>query len=96
MAVGETPGQPRDGVPLPLDHPDFWTVLLTVAQVSQRLGLSRAKTFTLISDGSIPSRKIGSARRVLLGDLARYIAVLGEPVIRPTHTQDDQRGDGVG
>lgn len=38
--------------------------LLTIAEVSQRLSLGRTMIFRLISEGELPSVKIGSARRV--------------------------------
>ena len=60
----------------PVDHPDLLTTLLTVPEIAERMKISRAKAFALIADGSIRSRKIGRSRRVLLSDLAAYIAAL--------------------
>jgi excisionase family DNA binding protein len=72
---GDTADTSGGEIPL-LGHPDYWTVMLTVEEVAERIKASRAKTFDLIADGSIRSRKIGRLRRVLLGDLATFIASL--------------------
>ncbi len=57
----------------PHDHPYYWTHLLTPEQVAERLELSRATVYLLLR-GPLPSVTIGRARRVVLGDLARFVA----------------------
>lgn len=47
--------------------------LLTIAEVSTRLRLSRAAVYRLISNGSLRSVKIGRSRRVAEQDLYDFI-----------------------
>jgi excisionase family DNA binding protein len=77
--AGEIPLALPSGAPPHLEHPDTWTTLLTVAQVAERMGISRAQVYVLLADGALTSVKIGRSRRVALGDLARYIALLRPP-----------------
>ncbi len=75
-----------------LEHPDYRTVLLTARQVAERLGISRSHVYVLLGEGQLPSVAIGRSRRVLLGDLARYVsrhreAPPANTVIPPPHTQ---------
>lgn len=52
---------------------DSWTVLLTVKQVANRLGLGRSKVYELLDSGELGSLKIGTARRVPLGAVGQFI-----------------------
>jgi excisionase family DNA binding protein len=52
---------------------DSWTVLLTVKQVADRLGVGRSKVYELLDSGQLGSLKIGTARRVPLGAVAEFI-----------------------
>ncbi len=47
--------------------------LLTVADVSYRLHLSRSCTYSLMQSGAIPTVRIGKSRRVRSEDLEAYI-----------------------
>ncbi len=47
--------------------------LLTAADVSYRLRLSRSCTYSLMQSGVIPTVHIGKSRRVRLQDLEAYI-----------------------
>ncbi len=47
--------------------------LLTAAEVSYRLHLSRSCTYSLMQTGAIPTVHIGKSRRVRLQDLENYI-----------------------
>lgn len=47
--------------------------LLTAAEVSYRLHLSRSCTYSLMQSGAIPTVHIGKSRRVRLQDLETYI-----------------------
>lgn len=48
-------------------------LLLKVPEVAQRLGISRAKVYELISGGRLPSVRIDGCRRVRVSDLAAYV-----------------------
>jgi excisionase family DNA binding protein len=47
--------------------------LLTAAEVSYRLHLSRSCTYSLMQSGAIPTVHIGKSRRVRVQDLENYI-----------------------
>jgi len=48
--------------------------LLRIPEVSQLIGLSRAKTYSLIAEGSLgPLIKVGSASRLRLCDVRAWI-----------------------
>lgn len=47
--------------------------LLTAAEVSYRLHLSRSCTYDLMKSGAIPTVHIGKSRRVRVQDLENYI-----------------------
>ncbi len=47
--------------------------LLTAAEVSYRLHLSRSCTYDLMQSGAIPTVHIGKSRRVRVQDLENYI-----------------------
>ena len=51
--------------------------MFTPRQVAHVLMLSRAKTYQLLTDGAIPSVKIGRSRRIPARLLSQYIASLG-------------------
>ncbi len=56
-------------------------LLLKVPDAATQLGISRAKLYELIADGTIPAVKIGGCRRIRTTDLRDYVARLsvGEP-----------------
>jgi excisionase family DNA binding protein len=49
-------------------------LLLRVEQAAQRLGLGRTLTYRLIQTGELRSIKVAGARRVLVSDLAEFVA----------------------
>lgn len=49
------------------------TMLITVEEAAERLGLGRTFTYTLIRRGDLPSVKVGGARRVAVVDLEQFI-----------------------
>lgn len=51
-------------------------LLLTVPEAAEMLGISRSKTYELLSTGVLASVRIGSARRVPRSSLIRYIDAL--------------------
>jgi excisionase family DNA binding protein len=51
-------------------------LLLKVPEAANQLGISRAKLYELIADGTIPAVKIGGCRRIRLCDLHDYVARL--------------------
>lgn len=48
------------------------TVLLTPAEVADRLGMSRTHVYKLLDRGEIPFERVGRDRRIHLEDLAAY------------------------
>jgi excisionase family DNA binding protein len=48
-------------------------VLLTVPEAARRLALGRTLVYSLIADGSLPSLKIGRARRIPASALERWV-----------------------
>jgi excisionase family DNA binding protein len=55
---------------------DAPSLLLTVEQAAQRIGVGRSNMFKLISSGAIDSIKIGRLRKVKPSALEDYIARL--------------------
>lgn len=53
-------------------------LLHTVEEAAQRLRFSRAKTYALVMDGTIPSVKVGRSRRISAAALEGYVAGLTE------------------
>jgi excisionase family DNA binding protein len=51
-------------------------LLLRTRDVAALLGMSESATYDLIYKGELPSVYIGSARRVRISDLEKYIANL--------------------
>ena len=49
-------------------------ILLTVDAAARRLGLSRAHLYPYVMSGSLPSIKIGRARRIPVAALEAWIA----------------------
>lgn len=49
------------------------TRLLRVADVCERLALSRSEVYELLGSGELPSVKLGRARRIADDDLEEYI-----------------------
>ncbi|PZE73448.1 transcriptional regulator [Curtobacterium sp. MCBD17_019] len=48
-------------------------LLLTPAEAAKALGIGRSTLYALLADGTLPSVKIGAARRVRSSDLRRYV-----------------------
>ncbi|TNF32515.1 MAG: DNA-binding protein [Deltaproteobacteria bacterium] len=48
--------------------------LLTVAEVANRLKVSRATVYRLVKDGDLPSVRVSNSIRVRGGDLDAYVA----------------------
>jgi excisionase family DNA binding protein len=48
-------------------------MLLSVKQAAKRLGFGRSVTYQWIRQGTLPSLKIGGARRVLASDLHEFV-----------------------
>ena len=48
-------------------------VLLRVEEVAEAIGLSRAKVYELLTEGRIPSVKIGRSRRIPVSALKGWI-----------------------
>lgn|GEM_PF-3374608 len=53
-------------------------LLIDLAETGRRLGLCRRSIQSLIYNGSLPSVRIGRARRVVVADLIRYVELLRE------------------
>lgn len=49
------------------------TLLLKVPEAAAQLGVSRAKLYELITDGTLPSVKVGGCRRILATDLQLFV-----------------------
>lgn len=47
--------------------------MLTPAEVAEVLGVARPYVYGLVKSGTLPSRKIGSMRRVWLSDLKTWV-----------------------
>lgn len=52
--------------------------LVTPAEAASLLRISRASIFRLLADGSIPSLKVGAARRIRLVDLDAFVSALSQ------------------
>jgi excisionase family DNA binding protein len=74
-----------DHSPAP-EHPG--AVLLTVAQVCERLQISRPTFYGLLESGQLRSLTIGRARRVVLADLEALIAAKREEARRGAAPED--------
>jgi excisionase family DNA binding protein len=48
-------------------------LLLKIPEVATSLGISRAKVYELMADGSLPSVKIDGCRRIRASDLVGYV-----------------------
>lgn len=68
-----------------MDQDDTWQIplaelddsaLLRVPEVSDWLRVGRSTVFEMISAGTLPSVKVGRARRVTAGALRRFVASL--------------------
>jgi len=51
-------------------------LLLTPVQAAQALGVGRSTVYELMREQTLPSVRIGSARRVRVADLEAYVAGL--------------------
>lgn len=51
-------------------------LLLTIPDVAERLSLSRAKVYQLLSGGDLKAVHIGRATRVPMAEIERYLSVL--------------------
>lgn len=52
------------------------TLLLTPVQAAQALGVGRSTVYELMREQTLPSVRIGSARRIRVADLEAYVAEL--------------------
>ena len=71
---------------------DVDVLLLKVPEAANQLGISRAKLYELIADGTIPAVKIGGCRRIRMDDLHDYVAKLpsGEPPAQAPRVYDTE------
>ena len=70
---------PSDAVqidPRLLEHSESRNLLLRVGEAAVLLSLSRSRLYELIYAGSLPSVKIGGARRIRRCDLEAYVSGL--------------------
>lgn len=51
-------------------------LLLKVPEAASQLGISRAKLYELISDGTLPSVRVDGCRRIRRDDLVAFVANL--------------------
>jgi excisionase family DNA binding protein len=61
----------------PVDEPPPVRVLYPLREIQQKLGVSRSTVYQLLSDGQLPSVKIGRRRFVTAAALTAYIEGLG-------------------
>jgi excisionase family DNA binding protein len=54
------------------------TLLLRVPEAAAQLGISRAKLYELIGDGSIRSVRVGGCRRIRAVDLQEFVRALAD------------------
>ena len=59
------------------------TMLLTPEETAAELRIARRRVFELLKSGTLPSVKIGRARRIRSTDLAAYVAELENDVKTP-------------
>lgn len=59
---------------------DDQLALLNVSQVAEILGVSKARAYALIADGSIPAVRLRRQLRVSRGALEKFIAQGGRPL----------------
>lgn len=59
------------------------TLLLTVDETARELRIAKRRVFAMISDGTLPSVKIGRSRRVSQAAIAAYIAQLETAASKP-------------
>jgi len=59
------------------------TMLLTVEETAVQLRIARRRVFEILRDGTLPSVKIGSSRRIRSTDLSTYVANLENDVKTP-------------
>jgi excisionase family DNA binding protein len=52
------------------------TLLLKIPEAAAQLGISRAKLYELIADGSIRSVRLGGCRRIRASDLNDFVDAL--------------------
>ena len=52
------------------------TLLLRIPEAAAQLGISRAKLYELIADGSLPSVRLGGCRRIRASDLDDFVEAL--------------------
>ena len=63
-------------------HPD--QLLYSVGDAAQALGVSRSTVYALVADGSLPSVRVRSARRITRSALEAFVA--GLPDIEPSQS----------
>jgi excisionase family DNA binding protein len=69
-----------------MHHHDCWSggllpdprLLLPLPEAGARLELSRATVQRLVTDGTLPSVKIGRSRRIAVVDLEAFVSALRE------------------
>jgi excisionase family DNA binding protein len=57
------------------------TLLLRIPEAAAQLGISRAKLYELITDGSLPSIRLGGCRRIRACDLDDFVEALASSQI---------------
>jgi excisionase family DNA binding protein len=58
-------------------------LLLRIPEAAAQLGISRAKLYELIGDGSIRSVRVGGCRRIRASDLQEFVQALADPQVAP-------------
>ena len=66
---------------------DDQLTLLNVSQVAAILGVSKARAYALIADGSIPVVRLRRQLRVSRGALEKFIAQGGRPLAGAWHVE---------
>ena len=58
---------------------------LTITETAQRLGVSRHKVWTLVKDGTLPTRRnpLDKREKLIPVDVVERLAAEGKPVQRP-------------
>jgi excisionase family DNA binding protein len=64
--------------------------LVSVPEAAEALGLSRSKTYELVSAGVLPSVTIGRARRVRVDALRRFVSGLASGDARYSPSQNER------
>lgn len=70
-----SPGAPVTSRVYP-PSPDLVRLLLTPEEAAETLAVSRSRIYELLGDGSLPSVRLGRARRIRHSDLVRFVEKL--------------------